>query len=92
MFVVAESQIKDKFARAFAKCRAGARKPKVHKLTADLYKVVGATGNVYAVKFRLSDGLLTCHCTCKAGQTNLVCYHAAAAYLVRRAFGVKEDE
>lgn len=89
MFVVAtnEQQVKRQFRRAFAKCELVARKPKVCRLTKNLYKVFGSTGNVYAVKFQDdAAGVLTCHCTCKAGQSGLVCYHTAAAYLVRRVF------
>jgi hypothetical protein len=44
------------------------------------YRVSGSKGGYYTVICKKSDnGYKTIECTCKGGESGLVCYHAAAA-------------
>jgi hypothetical protein len=47
------------------------------------YRVSGSKGGYYTVICKKSDnGYKTVECTCKAGDKNLICFHAAAALAV----------
>lgn len=61
--------------------RAKEVKPRVRVINADArtYAVTGRKGDVYTVKFAVANGHKLAECDCKAGQSNMLCFHVAAA-------------
>jgi hypothetical protein len=61
--------------------RAKAVRPRVRVINSNerTYSVTGSKGDVYTVRFVVVDGKKLAECDCKAGQSNQVCYHVAAA-------------
>lgn len=67
--------------RAIAKAKQIRPRVTVVDAGARIYSVSGMSGR-YTVKFPVADGHKLAECNCKAGQSNMVCYHVAAAAAV----------
>lgn len=60
--------------------RAKTIRPRVRRTGERSYSVTSSTGQTaYTVRFVVANGLRLGECTCKAGQSNQVCFHIAAA-------------
>ena len=61
--------------------RASSIRPRVQVINANerTYSVTGSKSDAYTVRFLVVDGKRLAECSCKAGQSNQVCYHVAAA-------------
>jgi len=72
--------LKDKNQLEKAIQRAKEIRPKVHFVKFGRYQVSGSKGGFYTVQCRKDDrGVKAVECTCKAGDRNIPCFHAAAA-------------
>ena len=74
MFILRE---KSQLQRAIAKAKQ--IRPKVHFVTFGHYQVSGSKGYYTVICKKSDNGFKTVECTCKAGDQNLVCYHAVSA-------------
>ena len=59
--------------------RAKTVRPRVRRTAERTYAVTGSKGDTYTVTFAVANGLKLAECNCKAGQSNQLCYHVAAA-------------
>lgn len=65
--------------------RAKAVRPRVTVISADarVYSVTGSKGDAYTVRFAVANGLKLAECDCKAGKSDQMCFHVAAAARVQ---------
>jgi uncharacterized Zn finger protein len=85
-------------AEQLAKATARAKAGNLLVQTTSIFRQYRVTnrdnGKQYVVNFFIRDGKRYGHCTCKAGERNLVCKHlsASAGYHVMRAAARREAE